>query len=527
MRTGSLALFLTLCCAIDPAFAATPQNTLVMARQIDDLISLDPAECYELNGVEILGNVYDRLVKLDPADPLTLKDGLATSWTVSADGRTYRFTLDPAFRFLDGAPVTAEDAVFSMRRVLELDRSPSFLLAQLGWTAKNFDELVHAVDERTVELTIGADLGPSLVLALLSSTATAVVEKRAALAHEQAGDLGNAWLKTHTAGSGPFSLVAWKPNQSVMLLANPNYPLGPAGLKRIVIRHVPEASVQRLLLQRGDIDIARDLTTDQLAAISGDEALAIDHFPDGVLWYISLNQAYAPLANPKVREAMRYLIDYQGLVASFLAGRYSVHQAFLPDGFPGAVNDTPYHLDVPLAKKLLAESGYKDGFDLKFEVYSNSPFTEIAQSIQATMGEAGIRITVQPEEQKQVLTVVRSRRHQMTASEWSPDYMDPQTNAGNFASNPDASDNPAERTSAWRNHWVIPELSRLTREAAAERDIAKRAELYQILQRRVMADGPFIMVFQAKQAIARRRVVKGFSLGFINDLTFYRGVTKQ
>jgi peptide/nickel transport system substrate-binding protein len=143
------------------------------------------------------------------------------------------------------------------------------------------------------------------------------------------------------------------------------------------------------------------------------------------------------------------------------------------------------------------------------------------------MGEAGIRVTVVPEEQKQVLTVVRSRRHQMTASEWSPDYMDPQTNAGNFASNPVESDAPPERTSAWRNHWVIPELSRLTREAAAEHDIAKRAILYQSLQRRVMVEGPFIMVFQATQATARRRAVNGFALGFINDLTFYRDVTKQ
>src|SRR5262249_44215877 len=153
----------------------------------------------------------------------------------------------------------------------------------------------------------------SLVLSLMSSIVGSVVEKKMALEHEQNGDLGNAWLKANSAGSGPFSLRSWKANESVVLDANPSYRGGPPALKRVIVRHIPEPAAQRLLLEKGDIDIARDLTPDQVAGVAGNKDIAVNPAPQATLHYVGLNLRYAPLANVKVRRALRYLVDYQGM----------------------------------------------------------------------------------------------------------------------------------------------------------------------------------------------------------------------
>ena len=199
----SLGAWLPLAC---PASAATPADTLVMAKNIDDMISLDPAECYELTGVEVDSNIYDRVIRNDPKDVTKLVGGVAESWTVSPDGKTMTFKLRPGLTFTSGKPVTAEDAAFSLSRVIKLDKSPAFLISQLGWTKDNVDAMVKAVDPSTLQITIGPDYSPSLVLALMSSIVGSVVEKAAVMEHDQGGDLGNGWLKAHSAGSGPFSL---------------------------------------------------------------------------------------------------------------------------------------------------------------------------------------------------------------------------------------------------------------------------------------------------------------------------------
>ena len=85
------------------ALAATPADTLVMAKNIDDMISLDPAECYELTGVEVDANIYDRLIRNDPKDATKLVGGVAESWTSSPDGKTMTFKLRPGLTFTDGS----------------------------------------------------------------------------------------------------------------------------------------------------------------------------------------------------------------------------------------------------------------------------------------------------------------------------------------------------------------------------------------------------------------------------------------
>ena len=107
-----------------PALAATPKDTVVMAKQIDDIISLDPAESFEFSGSEVVGNVYERLIALDLKDVSKLKGELAESWAVGADGKTYTFKMRKGMKFHSGNPVTAQDAAYSLQRAVILNKTP-------------------------------------------------------------------------------------------------------------------------------------------------------------------------------------------------------------------------------------------------------------------------------------------------------------------------------------------------------------------------------------------------------------------
>ena len=108
------------------------------------------------------------------------------------------------------------------------------------------------------------------------------------MANEVNGDLGNTWLKTHSATSGPYKLISWKANELVSLEAHPGYHLGAPHMKRVIVRHVPEPGTQRLLLEKGDIDIALSLLPDQLKPLAGNKDIKIESFPIAGTWYIGV-----------------------------------------------------------------------------------------------------------------------------------------------------------------------------------------------------------------------------------------------
>ncbi|MFQ5774076.1 MAG: ABC transporter substrate-binding protein [Kiloniellaceae bacterium] len=509
------------------AGAGTPKDTLVMAKNIDDIISLDPAQVFEFSGGEVIANIYDRITMYEPENLTKLVGGVAESWAFSDDGKTITLKVRPGQTFHSGNPVTAEDIAFSLQRVVKLDQPPSFILTQFGWTKDNVDDLVKALDPSTVQVTITEDFSPGLVLNAFSAGVGSVVDKKTALAHEKDGDLGHKWLNTHSAGSGAFKLKSWKANESVILEANPNYRHGAPKMKRVILRHVPEPAPQRLLLEKGDVDMARDLHADQLAGLRGKPGIAIDTFPNALIQYVATNARHPILGNPKVEQALRWLIDYDGMANTFLKGTFKVHQAFWPSGMWASLTDKPYTLDVAKGKELLAEAGYPDGFEVTMDAFNTSPFQEMAQSIQQTFGKAGIKVNILSAEKKAVYTKHRARKHELILSGWSPDYADPHSNADAFASNPDNRDE-AKLTGvlAWRNGWDMPDITAMTAKARTELDLDKREQMYLDIQREVQKRGPFNIMFQGINQVARRDNVKGFVSGALFDQTYYRNVTK-
>ena len=345
--------------------------------------------------------------------------------------------------------------------------------------------------------------------------------------HETDGDLGYEWLKTNSAASGPFALRSWKPNESVILEAQDSR-YGKPAMERVIVRHVPEPGAQRLLIEKGDADIARNLTADQVAGLEGNQDIVIQTDPKALSIYLQVNMRDPILAKPKVREALRYLVDYQGMADLFLRGQFIVHQSFWPSGFFASLADNPFALDVAKAKTLLAEAGHPDGFKVELDAFNTSPYVDMAQAIQATMAEAGIDVSIIQAETKAIYPKHRARNFQMILTHWSPDYLDPHSNADAFASNPDNSDE-AKLTGviAWRGAWDTPENTALTAAARQELDAEKRKEMYLTLQRNLQQDSPFVFMFQNVAQAALRSNVKGFISGPSFDQVFYRDVTKS
>jgi peptide/nickel transport system substrate-binding protein len=525
LRRLALCAAAALALASTATAAKTPQDSLVMAFQIADLITLDPAEVFEFTGAEYAANVYDRLVAYPVDDVAHLRGHVAESWQIADDGRTYTFKVRDGIVFHSGNPLTAEDAAWSLARVVKLNKTPSFILSQFGLTPDNVDERIRAIDARSFTVELDQPYAPTFFLYCLTATVGSVIDRNLALEHEQNGDLGHAWLRTASAGSGPFKLRSWKPNESLVIDGNPDYWAGAPGFERVIIRHVAEPATQRLLLEKGDIDIARNLEADQVAALQSHPEIVIKEVPKGAIYYLGLNQKNEHLAKPEVRKALKYLVDYQGIVDTILAGSATVHQAFLPQGFLGAIEDRPYALDVNRAKALLAAAGLPDGFAVTMDTINTSPVIDIAQAIQATFAQAGVRLEILPGDDKQTLTKYRARNHDIYIGRWGPDYQDPHTNADGFASNPDNRDE-AKLTGklAWRNAWDIPEMTAKTAAAVLERDAARRARIYEELQRAHQEGSPFVIMFQDIELIAEQADVQGMIWGpSFDDNRYWQG----
>lgn len=520
-KTAASLLALSLTAAF-AAQAATPKDTLVIAQSIDDADSFDPAKGFELTSVQAFTNIYQRLVQSDPQNPTDLKPTLATSWQPGSDNRSLTFELRKDAKFSSGNPLRPEDVIFSLGRVVKLNLDPSFILTQLGWTKENVDTFLKKVDDNHVQISWTANVSPTYVLSLLSAPVSSIVDEKSAMANAKNGDLGNGWLATNSAGSGPYQIRKVVLHQVVLLSANPTSPAGAPKLKNVLIKNVPEPAARRLLLEQGDADIARNLGADQIAALKGKTGVKTEAYPMASLYYIQFNVGgNETLKNPALWEAARYLFDYKGIANDLLKGQFDVHQTFLPKGFLGAVNDTPYSYDPEKAKAILQKAGLTNvSFDISTS--NQPPYLDIAQALQGSFAKGGVKINVQPGLSSEVSTSVKAHKYQATLNAWGADYFDPNTNAASFAYNPE----DGSKTIAYRSDWHIPELNKQVLAATAESDPQKRVALYKAMQESVLKNSPYVIGLQARNLVALRDNLKGYVQGINPDMVYYSQVSK-
>ncbi len=526
---STLCLLLALAAAGAPRAAAeTPPDVLVIANAIDSLTTLDPQAAFETVAYDLLNNLYGGLVRFDPDDPdAGVQPDIAESWTISEDGRVITFRIREGLTFHSGNPVTARDVAYSLHRAIAMNRTPAFLLKQFGFTAENMTERLRAVDERTFRLETAERFAPSLILACLSGSVGSVVDSALVRANETDGDWGHGWLSTRSAGSGAYRLVSWVRNERYVLEANPAFRPGAPAIARVIVRHIPESAVQRLLLEQGDVDIARNLAPEDIAALAERPGFAVDSERKARIAYIAMNVRHPAFAHPKVRRAMRHLVDYEGMAGSFLKGQFTIHQAVVPEGYLGAVTERPFAYDPERARALIAEAGFPDGFAVEIAVRTEPYRVEMAQSLQSSLTGIGLDARLLVESSAQNRDRYRNRNFEMWVGGWGPEYPDPHALVGAFVHNTDNSDEANQRGKiAWRTGWLIPELSAMTDRAAQELDPEERAALYREIQREVMAEAPFVVAFQQVEQTARRAGVAGFSAGGPVSFARYWAVTK-
>jgi peptide/nickel transport system substrate-binding protein len=516
------------------AFAETPKDTLVIADAIDDIITLDPAEVSEVGGVLMSQQIYQPLVTFDPADPTKIVGVLAESWTVSEDGKTFTFKMNPAAKFASGNPVTARDAEYSLQRVILLDSRISFILTQFGINKDNVTDKIKATDDMTLVIEVDQRYAQSFVLYVLSSFTGGIVDSVLVKQHEAtredgSNDYGNAWLKAdNSAGSGPYELTKWDPKVSILMSRNKNYWGTAPGVERIFLQHMPESATQRLALEKGDIDIANKLGPDDIGAISGNANISILEGNSSTIYYFGLNVRNEALSNPKVVEAIKYGVDYQGIADSIGRGTIKVHQTMIPDGFlGGGIDYNPYSLDIEKAKALIAESGVATPIKLETVVWNVPPYPDYAQAVQSTLSQIGVELDLQVVDGGPWLDRYRSHDLDIWFGLWGPDYPDPHSNAKAFG-NHDPSDPDGKKGNlADRFGWNSGAISDQVAAAVQEQDVNKRKEMYDAIQRAHTDTSPFVYMFQDSRKVAMRSNVKGVVLGITFSDDRYGAVSKE
>src|SRR3954467_6886122 len=231
----------------------------------------------------------------ETADPTKIKPELAESRQTSPDGLTTTFSAKRGPKFASGNPVIDEDVVFTLTRAVMLNKAPGFIISQFGFTKDNVAERITAPDPNTVVIKIAEPQSPTFLLYCVSANVGGVVDKKTVMQHVQGDDWGNGWLKQNSAGSGAWILRGWRANESVSLEANPNNP-EPPKLRRLLILHRNDPSAQLLALQKGDVDIARTLSPEQLKQLQEHPNYTLVSAVKASLNYIAMNQKNPNLA---------------------------------------------------------------------------------------------------------------------------------------------------------------------------------------------------------------------------------------
>lgn len=514
-----LAATLLLPCA---APAKTPADTFVIAANLSQMITLDPAAINESITAGFVRNACDALIAVDPDDPTKLVPGVAESWKVAPDATSYTLAIRKGLKFPSGNPVAAEDIVWSIKRNLQLNLANAQRLREWDITKDNVDTVVQAVDAHTLRIAPTRPWSPGLFLFAFTDFRVApILDRNEILKNEAAGDLGNKWLATRSACYGPFRISLWRPQDLITMDRNDGYWRRKPAMKRIVARHVPEAGAQRLLLEKGDVDFAADIDPADFKALEGNPAVRIDYTPSLAISYMMFNMNDPRFRNPKLFEAFRYLFDYQGLEATLLKNHSEVRQSPVPVGVFGALPKSymPYKLDIERARKLLAEAGYPNGFEAEFSVLNTFPYPDLAQHLQQNAEKVGVKLKINQMIGAQLYQKARARKFELYMAGYGFNYPDANNIMLRHAYNPDNSDKSNDTISiAWRAGWDPgPWINDNIRAAQLERDQGKRKAIYEEMQRRHNATSPIIYLFQRLSVNAVNKDVKVFRHNLTGD----------
>lgn len=401
---GFIAGVMTIAGLAAPAAFA---DTLVMAIQ-GTPASIDGEQALTSEGEMMMANVHGgdlfgyKVIKgQGNADSVDLRstgdqgvDGLvAESWTMSSDGTEVTVKLKSDMKSPAGNAVTAADYRWAWERRFEVKAVGKFMADVLGIDSP---DSIQIVDDHTVKIKLRGTT-PIFYKILAQNYYGGPFDSVEAKKHATAEDpWAKEWLRTHSAGFGPYQVERVVPGVETVLTVNPNW----TGLKpqfdKVILKAVPDSSARLALLKAGQVDIAWGLNERELQQIEGDANLQVVRAASNKQLYVGLGTDKPPFDNKKVRQALAWATPYQDIIDKVYYGHARRMTSIVPDIYAGYTPTYAYEYDLAKAKSVLSEAGFPDGFDVSLAYNAaQKESEEMSILLKSSWEQIGVRVTLQ------------------------------------------------------------------------------------------------------------------------------------
>lgn len=475
------------------------RHTLIDSRDTYDPRSLDPALSTDVPTGRAVAYMFDGLVRFTPDAQVV--PGLARDWTVSPDGLTYTFHLRTGVKFHDGRPFSARNVVTSFQRALD----PATKGGR-GWPLYPIAGAKDYADAKAKSVSgLSAPNDTTIVIRL--SEPFAIFPKLLAMpVASVVPDSVSSSFGEHPIGTGPWKFVEWKHDDYLLFARNEAYWGGPPKADSLRARIVPEPSTAVAEFESGNVDVLYvpegetrnwEDTDDKKAMLESAPALR--------MLYIAINTTRGPLSDPRVRQALNYATDARAILDGIMSGRGNLAAGVIPPSLAGGDSTRKgYVRDVAKAKQLLAAAGHPNGIDVELWSSQTPPFPRIAQTIQANLADAGVRVKLVQRDASSMREAARSGKTDMALKDWFADYPD----AEDFLYPLLHSTNKGVGGNV--SFYSNPQFDKLVSDARREQDEAKRVAMYRDADVMAFNDAPMIYLFFYKELYAVQPWITGF-----------------
>jgi peptide/nickel transport system substrate-binding protein len=286
-------------------------------------------------------------------------------------------------------------------------------------------------------------------------------------------------------------------------------------IKTVIWLSVQEDASRLMMLQSGDVDLAHQLSDDQIFNLQDTEGYEL--VSDNKATYRALNMMMLPeyngepnpLADNRVRLAIKYAINYEDIANELFRGFATIHQSIIPPNMPGYMEYNPYTRDIDKAKELMNEAGYPDGIDLELFVRPNDVRIALVQKLQADLLDANIRIAITQVGHAEWRAIRHERRFQLNDIGFSLDYFDPDAAMVPFAYCKTLGEDDPVQLMAWRAGWLTPEYADMMDEARTMANFDERKAIYDEIQKAYVEEGPIAGIIVKSGFLVIRDWVKG------------------
>jgi len=362
------AVVLALVVGSSAAFASS-----LTIMQTEEPRSLDPSNHSATYTASVLHSMYENLTALD--EEYEIVPGLATDWEQSEDGMKWTFYLRSGVAFHDGTPFDADAVKTAVDRMIDPDKG----LVVYGRLGPVIEE-VEVVDDLTVVFHL-QDPYPAF-------TRLMAIGQAAIVSPSVIDDVAS-----EPVGTGPYKFVEYVSGERVVMERNENYWGEVPEVEQLVWRWSPEDSVLVMALQTGEVDVVTPLPPAHVSVLEQYQGVEVIETPGARAFWVALNTTKEPLDDVRVRQALNYATDRQGLIDSILWGSGTVaNSPVSPGNFGYDETLEAYPHDPERARELLAEAGYEDGFSIAIAVQEAE--AQYVEALQGMWREVGVDVIV-------------------------------------------------------------------------------------------------------------------------------------